>query len=178
MVRIAARASAASRQPADVFQRIVNEVFQLQAAILRYGDTVGSNHGVSASRWQVLAVLARTPFSVAAIARRLGLKRQSVQRTTDLLVDEGLVEMIANPDHSRAKLGRLTPAGARVHAALAERQQQFCLDCARGISLGDLLRFERMLGVLRDRIDHADAQPRIERHVARATRGSKGGSKK
>jgi len=155
VVRMVASASPANRRSAEVFQRIVNEVTQLQAAILRYGDAVGTNHAVSASRWQVLVVLARTSLSVAAVARRLGLKRQSVQRTTDLLVAEGLVEMTDNPDHSRAMLGRLTPTGKRVHAQLAARQRAFCRECTRDIGLQDLLQFERTLGILRDRIDAA-----------------------
>ena len=163
MVRMAVRADAASRHPADIFQRIVNEVFQLQAAILRYGDAVGTKHGVSASRWQVLAVLARAPLPVAAIARRLGLKRQSVQRTTDLLVGEGLVEMRTNPDHSRAMLGQLTLAGTRVQAALAERQREFCAGCTHGISAADLREFEAMLERLRGRIDQADTAPIAKR---------------
>lgn len=175
MVRMAVKTDTASRQPADIFQRIVNEVFQLQAAILRYGDAVGAEHGVSASRWQVLAVLARMPLSVAAIARRLGLKRQSVQRTTDLLVTEGLVEMRTNPDHSRAMLGHLTPAGARLQAALARRQREFCADCTRNISSTDLRQFERMLGELQGRIERADTAPISDspRHPREQRKGGK-----
>lgn len=47
--------------------------------------------------------IARTP--VAAIARAMGLARQSVQRTADLLEAEGLVEYVENPAHRAGQVG-------------------------------------------------------------------------
>jgi DNA-binding MarR family transcriptional regulator len=48
------------------------------------------------------------------IARRLGLTRQSVQRTADALVDEGLAAYEPNPDHQRSPLLILTDHGREV----------------------------------------------------------------
>jgi DNA-binding MarR family transcriptional regulator len=51
------------------------------------------------------------PLTVAAIARDMGLARQSVQRTANLLVEEGLCEYVPNPAHRRAKLLSATDRG-------------------------------------------------------------------
>ena len=48
------------------------------------------------------------PASVAQVARTMGLTRQSVQRTADLLAADGLVRYTDNPHHRRAKLVTMT----------------------------------------------------------------------
>ncbi len=50
--------------------------------------------------------------TVAWIARTIGLKRQGEQRIANELPAEGYVRMIDNPDHKRARLLELSPAGA------------------------------------------------------------------
>ena len=60
--------------------------------------------------------------TVADIARHMGLQRQSVQRTVDVLAKEGLVDFVDNPNHRRAKLVVLTRKGwATVRRANALR---------------------------------------------------------
>jgi DNA-binding MarR family transcriptional regulator len=63
------------------------------------------------ARWHVMSVLADQSLTVASIARRLGLARQSVQRVADDLVADGMVERLDNPDHQRSQLHALTASG-------------------------------------------------------------------
>ena len=107
----------------DDLQRIVNRIFRLHGALLRYGDRTGARHGATGSQWQGLSVLRRGPPSVASIARMIDLKRQSVQRTADLLAQQGLVTMIPNQANARSPLASLTGAGQRVAASLAREQR-------------------------------------------------------
>jgi DNA-binding MarR family transcriptional regulator len=158
MVRLAAKPVLDSAQPPDVFQRIVNEIFRLHGALYRSGDRMGTHYGISASRWQVLSVLGRGPLSVPSIARRLDLKRQSVQRTVNALVEQRLVETLENPDHSRARLVRLTGEGRRLVADLADRQRRFCAECARGLDGRALVEAERLLGELRERVERSSSR--------------------
>jgi len=58
---------------------------------------------------------------VAVAARRLGLARQSVQRVVDDLAAGGFVVLRPNPDHARAALVELTPAGRDALDALTRR---------------------------------------------------------
>lgn len=133
-------------------QLIVNRVFRLHGALLRYGDLVGSRYGVTGSQWQVLAALRRGSLSVAGIARMIDLKRQSVQRTVDLLVERRLVTMIPNPANARSPLAVLTVAGQRIAAELAREQQALLQRCARRLTNVDLVEVSRCLKTLQSEL--------------------------
>ena len=77
------------------------------------GDELVRPVGLTSSRWQILGVVEHAPASVAHVARELGLTRQSVQRTADLLAADGMVEYTDNPHHRRAKLMKITPGGEK-----------------------------------------------------------------
>ena len=88
-------------------------VFRLEGFLTAAGDALAAPAGQSSARWRVLAAVEDRPMTVAQIARAWSLARQSVQRIADLLVRDGLVAYEDNPEHRRAKLVRLTPAGRR-----------------------------------------------------------------
>ncbi|MFW0797281.1 MarR family transcriptional regulator [Gordonia sp. CPCC 205515] len=96
-------------------QRLLSEsaltTFRLNGQFLALAEQLAQPAGLTATRWQVLGAVIDTPLSVSDIARAMGITRQSVQRTADLLADEGLVEYRENPRHRRAKLVAITEAG-------------------------------------------------------------------
>ncbi|NND53907.1 MAG: MarR family transcriptional regulator [Gammaproteobacteria bacterium] len=98
------------------------QVFRLTARLNQLADRLSRQAGLSSARWQVLGTLERAgqALSVAEIARRMGLQRQSVQRTADALETEGFLSYVPNPRHRRAKLAELTTQG---HAALGQMQE-------------------------------------------------------
>ena len=113
---------------AETFTALVLEVFQLNGLLLQAGDRLSAPAGLTSARWQVLGVIDHGPVTVAAVARTMGLARQSVQQTTDALASDGFVEYVDNPNHQRAKCVSLTVAGRRAlrkveqaHAAWADR---------------------------------------------------------
>ena len=67
-------------------QTLVAEVFELAGALRRDGATTAKLAGQTQARWQVMWIAAPRRLSVAMIARRLGLTRQSVQRVADAIV--------------------------------------------------------------------------------------------
>ncbi|MGK5678232.1 MarR family winged helix-turn-helix transcriptional regulator [Actinoplanes sp. URMC 104] len=68
--------------------------------------------GVSVGMRAVLEVLAEAgPATVPAIAERLDLARQGIQRHVNDLAALGFVDSRANPAHRRSVLIDLTPAG-------------------------------------------------------------------
>jgi DNA-binding MarR family transcriptional regulator len=103
-------------------------VFHLNGQFISVSDAMAREVGLTASWWQVLGAVNRTPAPVATIARTMGITRQSVQRIADLLVDKGLGEYVDNPAHRRAKLLRATPAGSdaisQIHPAHAKLAAQ------------------------------------------------------
>jgi DNA-binding MarR family transcriptional regulator len=85
----------------------------LHRTLLGVGESIAAAAGQSHARSQCLQQIADEPRTVAAIAVRLGMTRQSVQRVADLLVTDGLAGYADNPHHRRAQLLSLTAAGHR-----------------------------------------------------------------
>ena len=92
-------------------QHLVAEVFELAGALRRDGEATARSAGQTQARWQVMWIAATGRLSVAMIARRLGLARQSVQRVADAIVADDLATFEPNPDHQRSPLLILTTAG-------------------------------------------------------------------
>lgn len=100
-----------TRGSQDPLWDLVLSIFRLNGFFLHAGDRLTAGSGLTTARWQVLGAVLHEPLTVAAIARDMGLARQSVQRTADLLVEEGLCEYVSNPAHRRAKLLSATDHG-------------------------------------------------------------------
>ncbi len=116
----------------DTLQLLLDEAQRLDqtAHLSREGHT--QRIGLSIAQARVLRRLEKAPLTVAALARRLGQARQSVQRVTDTLVRSGLLEPRDNPDHKRAPLFVPTDEGARRAAALREVESNW-LDAAHAV---------------------------------------------
>lgn len=93
-----------ARGSLDPVNDLVLSIFWLNGFFLDAADRLTAGSGLTTARWQVLGAVLHEPLTVAAIARNMGLARQSVQRTADLLVEQGLCEYSPNPAHRRAKL--------------------------------------------------------------------------
>jgi DNA-binding MarR family transcriptional regulator len=150
--------SSATRTTDDAFQDVLLALFQLHGRVLEAADAMSGGFGLTGARWQVMKVAARQSLTVSQIARRLGLKRQSVQRTVDQLARQQLVELRPNVDHLRAGLVMLTDEGRRVLAALESRQQAWLGRCLRGLARNDLEQLAKSLGALAGRVDAATAR--------------------
>ena len=109
--------------PAEAaFTRLVLLVFRLNGLLLEAGDRLAAPAGQTSARWQVMGVIDHEPLTVSQIARAMGLRRQSVQRTADLLASDGVAEFLDNPADRRAKLLALTPSGRRALRAIERGQ--------------------------------------------------------
>ena len=116
------------RAEQELLSRAALTAFRLNGQFLALAEELARPAGCTAARWQVLGAVLTEPLTVSAIARAMGITRQSVQRLADVLVGEGLAEYVDNPAHARAKLLRATDTGyaviARIdpaHAAAAHR---------------------------------------------------------
>jgi DNA-binding MarR family transcriptional regulator len=88
-------------------------VIRLEAHFSRAGERIAGTAGLTLARWLVLEMVAGEPATVAQVARRLGLTRQSVQRVADLLQRDGLTQYASNPAHRRSQLVQITEQGRR-----------------------------------------------------------------
>jgi DNA-binding MarR family transcriptional regulator len=142
------------RTPAgQYFTEILLETFRLNGRLLDAGDRMTKDLGLSSARWQVLGTVDSEALTVAAIARRMGLRRQSVQRTVNSLRADGFVELTTNPNHRRAKLVKITPQGDLALRAAFERQVAWANEVSRGIDEEDLDRTLKVMAALRARLE-------------------------
>ncbi|HTI22172.1 MAG TPA: helix-turn-helix domain-containing protein [Kutzneria sp.] len=95
----------------ELLSRTALAVFRVHGQMLEVSEELARPVGLTAARWQVLGAVLPEPLPVSGIARAMGLTRQGVQRTADLLVEQGLAEYRPNPAHQRAKLLAVTEEG-------------------------------------------------------------------
>ncbi|MFC9560203.1 MarR family winged helix-turn-helix transcriptional regulator [Agromyces sp. NPDC056965] len=109
----------------DALTELVLPVFELNGEFLEAARDIAGPEGLTPAQWQVLGATLGEGLPVAEIARRvgLGLARQSVQRTADLLVERGWAEYDENPRHRRAKLLRPTADGRAAVERLGAAQR-------------------------------------------------------
>jgi DNA-binding MarR family transcriptional regulator len=103
---------------ARAYRLLIAEVYELAGRSRGTSEAIARRHGQTTARWHVLSVLEDSDVTVPGIARRLGQARQSVQRVAGDLLAAGCVQAVANPDHQRSPLLRLTAEGRRLLHAL------------------------------------------------------------
>ena len=142
----ATAASEDRRTPAgDALSELWVRVFQLDGLFSAAGDALARPAGQTSARWQVMAAIEDGPASVAQIARRLHLARQSVQRVADLLEADGIASYEDNPVHRRAKLLRLTPRGADALRKIQAAQRRWANALGAEIGERDLRQASKVL---------------------------------
>lgn len=100
--------------PPNQIEQFAILIFRLNAALLQNGNNIAGRVGQTSARWHILGQLEFHPQTVPMIARNMGQARQSVQRLTNSLVADGLVEYSKHPTDSRTKLVVLTNKGCRI----------------------------------------------------------------
>lgn len=112
-----------------LFLDLVLSIFRLNGLLIAEGDTMTDNLGLTSARWKVIGVIAlsNSGLTVPGIARVLGQSRQAVQRLTDVMVEDGLVEYLPNPKHKRSVLVMLTEVGKEAYVALREVQDPWAI---------------------------------------------------
>lgn len=132
-----------TRTPAgDALTDLVLPVFELNGEFLAVAKDIAEPAGLTPAWWQVLGATVDEPRSVAEIARRvgLGLARQSVQRTADLLVEKGWATYADNPQHKRAKLLGPTAEGRATLLRLRDTQHAWADAVGAEVGVEDLRR--------------------------------------
>jgi DNA-binding MarR family transcriptional regulator len=142
------------------FTKLLLEVFRINGALLAAGDRMTRALGLTSARWQVMGALDEGPRTVSQIARRMGLARQSVQRTVDVLREEGLLVLSDNPDHRRAKLVNLSGEGRRRLARITAIQVAWANRVGGEVAARDLEDAFRVLSRLRRTLEKRKDSPK------------------
>ena len=129
----------------ELLSATAKTIFRLNGQFLEIGEDLARPIGLTAALWQVLAAVLREPLPVVGIARTIGITRQSVQRTADILVQQGLAEYGPNPVHRRAKLLHPTPEGRATIREIAPAHIAFSKRLADEIGIDELVRTAQTL---------------------------------
>jgi DNA-binding MarR family transcriptional regulator len=145
------RAGIAHTASGKVFTELVLEVFRFNGRLVFVGDRMTKALGLSTARWQTLGAIALSeqPLTVAEIARNMGLQRQSVQRTVNMLVSSGMLATHENPNHQRARLVLFTKKGRAAYEETVAIQVEWANETAADFSESELSTALRSLRSLR-----------------------------
>ncbi|MGH8915776.1 MAG: MarR family winged helix-turn-helix transcriptional regulator [Acidimicrobiia bacterium] len=134
------------RTPAgEAFTTLVVQVAALGGRLTEIGEELARHGGLTLARWVVLDAVAAEPATVAQIGRMRGLARQSVQRTADLVVEEGFATYIDNPAHRRAKLLTLSERGRESVRVITVRQKRWADAVGAEVGLAELERAQALI---------------------------------
>jgi len=122
------------------FLDLVRSVFRLNALLVAEGDNMSEELGLTSARWKVIGVVALSTngMTVPAIGRALGQSRQAVQRVSDVIARDGLIEFKPNPKHKKSVLVHLTEAGKRAYNSLRDVQDPWAVENTRDFASEDL----------------------------------------
>lgn len=131
----------------EIVNQIIHETFQLNGILLERGNEIAEPFGLTSARWQVLSAidLEGRPLTVAQIARRMGLARQSVQRIINDLTELDMVMSAENVDHKRSRLISLTPLGAEALQKTEDAQKHIVNQIAEAFTAKQLATTLRVL---------------------------------
>lgn len=134
---------------------LILAIFRANGLLLNAGDALVAPLALTSARWQILGAiaLAASPQSAPRIAATMGVTRQGAQRQINLLVDDGLIEALANPANRRSPLFRLTKKGEAAYADIDAIQAEWVNGMATDIPAGDLETASRVLQRLLEHLE-------------------------
>lgn len=102
-------------------------------------------------RFDLMAKLERVPkgLKMGELSKRMMVTGGNVTGITDLLEREGLVERVADPRDRRARLVRLTGAGRRAFAAMAEEHERWIVEAFTELSGREMATIAALLARLK-----------------------------
>jgi DNA-binding MarR family transcriptional regulator len=111
-----------------------------------YGDDA---HGAP-HRWVMRRLQRYGPQTVPELARAKAQRRQSVQPIVDELEREGVLVLVANPQHVRSRKAQLTPRGTQLVERMDRIDAATLAAVSRGISRSRLGEAAATLRALRE----------------------------
>lgn len=143
------------------FTDIALEIFRLSGMLMAEGDRLTEDLGLTSARWKILGAIdiEQRPLTVAQIARRMGLARQSVQRIVGELEKAGHVALVANPDHKRSPFVARTVQGEKTYALVMQRYRRWANRLAETMAPKELARVHDVLKRMTERLGEIPYSP-------------------
>ncbi len=138
------------------FHAVITNIFLLDNRLREIANQITAPAGQTGARWQVFNALESEPLTVAEIARRKNVTRQSIQRLADELAAEGQLRFEPNPFDNRAQKARLTPKGQKTLKALQKARVDWLEEAAAPFSLHEIIELKQHLVRLSRQLSHRD----------------------
>ena len=141
----------------ETFTQIVLEIFKLSGILNSEGDKLTEEFGLSSARWKVIGAVAMSEelLTVPQIGRSMGQSRQATQRLVDVMVKDGMLKLVDNPNNKRAKYVDLTAEGASIYQQLDQKQLPWAASGAEKLTEEEL---STTLSALRKMTQHFNEQ--------------------
>jgi MarR family transcriptional regulator, transcriptional regulator for hemolysin len=111
-------------------------------------------HGVTLPQWRALAEISHnTGISQVALAGCIDTDPMTISGILDRLEKRGLVERYADPNDSRAKLARMTEAGAQLVDTARNVGRELYENALEGLSAADRAKMIEGLRGIRDNLN-------------------------
>lgn len=135
---------------------LVHEVAKLMK---RRFEIEARAHGITLPQWRALAQIAlRDSVTQAALAQAMDADPMTLSGVLDRLEKRGLIDRYSDPSDNRAKMARLTEAGAEVYKSAREVGATMYLNALADISSEDAAIAEGVLRRMRDKLLGEEAE--------------------
>jgi DNA-binding MarR family transcriptional regulator len=104
---------------------LIADIYESAGRLRSSGEVIASSERQTQARWQALSVASEEELTVPQAARRLGISRQALQRTVNELRDDGLMQLVDNPDHRTSPRIAVTGDGRMALGALTSHAHDF-----------------------------------------------------
>lgn len=124
----------------ELITEITLAVFKVQGLLNSDGDRLTKELGLTSSRWKILGALGRlnSSLTVPQIGRSMGQSRQAVQRLVDVMIKDGFLQLVDNPNHKRARYIKMTSLGEETYEHLYKKQIPWAESCSVNITIEEL----------------------------------------
>ncbi|HZY67142.1 MAG TPA: MarR family winged helix-turn-helix transcriptional regulator [Devosia sp.] len=135
---------------------LIHEVARLMRR--RFEDEA-SSHGFTLPQWRALAEIFRNPgIAQVGLAAALDIDQMTVSGIVSRLEKRGLIERYPDPNDSRAKLAKLTPAGLDLVTRAKHVGRALYENALFGLSPDERELMARHLRLVRDNLNSMTAQ--------------------
>lgn len=124
----------------EIFTQLTLEIFKLSGILSSEGDKLTKEFGMTSSRWKILGAVGMSPIplTVPQIGRAMGQSRQAVQRLVDVMIKDGLLRLVDNPNHKRAKYVEITDKAAKIYQQMDQKQIPWATQCSEQLTPDEL----------------------------------------
>ncbi len=135
-------------------KRLIADILRAGRRIAAARDLMFSGHGLTSAQLRLLKTIRRlpVPFTMSALARAMGVARQTVQPSVRKLEAAGLISLGEDRRDRKAQLVVLTALGRATLEQLLRLEERWLADLTRGFNEQLLAQTAWVVRIVRERL--------------------------